>query len=208
MPTKPVEVLGDFRDTKGTAQKLIDATLEAYNRLDVLVNNAGLFRVSNIDAPDAFDVYAEIMKLNVDSAVQLSLLAAPHLRKTRGNIVNISSDLHSKCMSGALAYSTSKAALTMFSKSLAVELAPLVRVNSVSPGPVASLMSTRNGMDQASFRQLVGPSCLVERVGEPDEVARMIVFLASPESCYITGSDFIIDGGNAIKPAGKLMGTD
>lgn len=94
----------------------------------------------------------------------------------------------------------------MFTKSIAVDLAPDIRVNSISPGPIATLMSTRCGMNDESFRNLVGGACLVNRVGEPNEVARMVAFLASPESAFITGSDFIIDGGSTIKPEGKVMG--
>ena len=201
-------MLADFRDVKGTSEKLINATLDAYRRLDVLVNNAGLYRPVKVSDPKAVESFKEIMRLNFDSAVQLSLLAVPHLRETKGNIVNVSSNLHAKCFTGGIAYCSAKAALSMFSKSLAVELAPEVRVNAVSPGPVATLMSTRCGMDVGSFRREVAGACLVERVGEPDEVARVIEFLASPDSAFITGSDYIIDGGSTIKPEGKVMGAD
>lgn len=201
-------MLADFSETKKTAAELISKTLEAYNKLDILVNNAGLYRPIGVESPSAFDQFSEIMKINLDSAVQLSLLAIPHLKRTKGNIVNVSSNLSSQCISGGFAYCSAKAALTMFSKSLAVELAPTVRVNVVSPGPVATLMSTRCGMDTEAFKSHVGSSCLVERVGESSEIARMIVFLASPESAFITGSDYIIDGGSSIKPAGKVMGQE
>lgn len=96
----------------------------------------------------------------------------------------------------------------MFTKSIAVDLAPDVRVNSVSPGPIATLMPTRCGMAVDDYRKFAGGACLVNRVGESDEVARIVVFLASPESAFITGSDFIIDGGSTIKPEGKVMGQD
>lgn len=148
------------------------------------------------------------MQINLDSVVLLVTLAVPHLKQSKGCIVNVSSNLHSKCLNGAFAYSTAKAGLTMFSKSIAVDLAPDVRVNSVSPGPIATRMSTRCGMDTDDYRRVVGSSCLVDRVGEPEEVARLIVFLASPESAFITGSDYIIDGGSTIKPDGKGMSQD
>lgn len=201
-------MLGDFRETKSTAGKLITETLKAYNQLDILINNAGLYRPINVQALDAYEQFSEIMKLNLDSAVQLSLMAVPHLKKTNGNIVNVSSNLHAKCISGGFAYCSAKAALSMFSKSLAVELAPHVRVNAVSPGPVATLMSTRCGMEVETYKKVVASACLVERVGEADEIARLIEFLASPESAFITGSDYVIDGGSTIKPEGKVMGQE
>jgi len=96
----------------------------------------------------------------------------------------------------------------MFTKSIACDLAPVIRVNSVSPGPIATLMPTRVGMDVDAYRKLVGSACLINRVGEPEEVARVIVFLASPDSAFITGSDIIVDGGSTIKPSGEVMGSD
>lgn len=180
-------------------------TLKEHGKLDVLINNAGLFTPVTVDAPNAYEIYTDMIRINLDSVVLLTTLAIPHLRRSKGCIVNISSNLHTKCLHGAFAYSTAKAGLTMFTKSIAVDLAPDVRVNSVSPGPVATLMSTRCGMGTDKYRQVVGSSCLINRVGEPEEIARLIVFLASPESAFITGSDYIIDGGSTIKPEGVTM---
>lgn len=201
-------MIGDFNDTKGTSEKLIKKTVDTYNQLDILVNNAGLFKPVAFTAPEAYECFEELMRINVNSAVMLTSLAVPLLKKSKGCVVNISSNLHAKCIGNGFAYCTAKAALTMFTKSIAVDLAPDVRVNSISPGPVASLMSTRSGMDVDTYRNLVGSACLTNRVGEPEEVARMVAFLVSPESGYITGSDFIIDGGSTIKPEGKVMGQD
>lgn len=201
-------MIGDFENTKETVEKLIAATIGAYKRLDILVNNAGLFQPIDFNAPQAYECFDQLMRINVSSAVQLTHLAIPHLKQSKGCVVNVSSNLAGKTISGGFAYCTAKAALTMFTKSIAVDLAPQVRVNSVSPGPIATLMSTRCGMSVQAYRENVGSACLVNRVGEPDEVARMIVFLVSPESAYITGSDFVIDGGSTIKPEGKVMGQD
>lgn len=172
------------------------------------MNNAGLFQVSKIDSNNAYDQYKDLMNINLDSAVLLTTLAIPHLKKTKGCIINISSNLHSKCVHHGFAYCTAKAALTMFTKSIAVDLAPDIRVNSISPGPIATLMSSRCNMDVDSFRSSVGKACLTNRVGEAAEVARLVLFLASSESAFITGSDFIIDGGSSIKPEGKVMGQE
>jgi len=184
---------------------LIDTTVASYNRLDVLVNNAGLFKPCQVESPQAYENFNETIKVNLNSAVCLSYLAIPMLKASKGNIINISSNLHGKCFVGAAAYCTAKAALNMFTKSLAVELAPSVRVNSISPGPVATRMTANLGLDLDKFREVVASSCLTNRVGEPTDVARLVVFLASPESSFITGSDYIIDGGSTIKPEGALM---
>ena len=199
---QPLEVTGDIREEK-SIRKLMEETINFYNRLDVLVNNAGLFKPIKVDEPDAYKIYGEMMKINLDSAVLLTTLAIPYLKKSKGCIVNVSSNLHSKCLTGGFAYCTAKAGLTMFTKSIAVDLAPDVRVNSVSPGPIATLMSTRSGMDVDTYRRVVGSACLVDRVGEAEEVARVVVFVASPESAFMTGSDIIIDGGSTIKPFGS-----
>lgn len=197
---QPVEVLGDFNSTSETAQNLVDQTIGAYNQLDILVNNAGLFKPIDFKSPLAYDTYTQLMRVNLDTTVKLTHLAVPHLIKSKGCVVNISSNLAGKTFTGGFAYCTAKAALSMFTKSIAVDLAPDVRVNSISPGPIATLMSTRSGMDTQTYRDVVGGACLTNRVGEPEEVARLVVFLASPESAFITGSDFIIDGGSTIKP--------
>lgn len=201
---KPLTIVADLRDPE-QVKKIMNETLKAYGRLDVLINNAGLFTPVTIDAPNAYEIYGNMIRINLDSVVLLTTLAIPYLKSSKGCVVNISSNLHSKCLHGAFAYSTAKAGLTMFTKSIAVDLAPDIRVNSVSPGPVATLMSTRCGMDTSMYRQTAGNSCLVNRVGEPEEIARVIVFLASPESAFITGSDYIIDGGSTIKPEGVTM---
>lgn len=193
-----------MREASGP-EKLIEKTIQRHKRLDVLVNNAGLFEPVSIDDKDAYKIFQNQQRINLDSVVQLTILAVPYLKASKGCIVNISSNLHSKCIDRGFAYCTAKAGLLMFTKSIAVDLAPDVRVNSVSPGPVATLMPTRCGMDVETYRKLVGSACLVERVGEADEIARLVVFLASDESSFITGSDYIIDGGSTIKPEGKTI---
>lgn len=206
--TQPIGVVGDFKDTKATSERLISKTIEAYGKLDILVNNAGLFKPISFESTEAYDCFEDLIKINLNSAVQLTHLAVPYLKSSKGCVVNISSNLHSKCIGGGFAYCTAKAALVMFTKCIAVDLAPEVRVNSVSPGPIATLMSTRCGVEVDKFRETVGSACLTNRIGEPDEVARVVTFLVSPESSFITGSDFVIDGGCTIKPFVKAMGQD
>lgn len=145
------------------------------------------------------------MDLNINSIVKLTSLAVPHLKKTKGCIVNIASNLGLKPFNGTFAYSMAKAALLMFTKSMAIDLSPEIRVNSVSPGPVATGMCLRCGIDLDTYRKRVACDCLTERIGESNEIARAIVFLASPKSGYITGTDLLIDGGSLLKPLGTIM---
>lgn len=184
----------------------MEKTIEKYQRLDVLVNNHGLYRGFNLQDENAYERYRQLMTINMDSVVLLTSLAIPHLLKTKGSIVNVSSTGHKKPLDKGFAYCSAKAALTMFTKSLAIELAPHVRVNSVSPGPVATLMPTRSGMPTDVFSKLVGSACLTERVGEPEEIANPIVFLASSQASFITGTDLGVDGGCLIKTSSPTMG--
>lgn len=204
---RPLEIVCDLK-SNANIETFMETVIARYNRLDVLVNNAGLFKAGHIDDVDAFEMYREMMQINLDQVVLMTILAVPHLKKTKGCIVNVSSNLHFKCMNGAFSYCTAKAGLTMLTKSLAVDLAPHVRVNSVSPGPIATSMSTRSGVSIEDYKAKVSSACLVERIGEPDEVARVIVFLASPDSSFINGSDYIVDGGSSIKPSGKIIGEE
>lgn len=205
--SQPLEIIADMRH-ENSVKRIIEETILFFGRLDVLVNNAGLFQPITVNEPDAYKTFSDLLRINLDSAVQLTILAVPYLKQTKGCIVNISSNLHAKCINGGFAYCTAKAGLVMFTKSIAVDLAPHVRVNSVSPGPIATLMPTRCGMAVDDYRKAVGGACLVNRVGEPDEVARVVAFLASTESAFITGSDIIVDGGSTLKPEGKVMGQD
>lgn len=203
---KNLGVTADLRKRQDCS-RLIDEVILKFNRIDVLVNNAGLFLPISMDAGmDAFDTYQDVIRTNLDSAVLMTLLAVPHLKKAKGCIVNISSNLDRICLHSAAAYSAAKAALTAFTKSCAVELAPKVRVNSISPGPIATKMCEKNGQTLDEFKEIVGDSTLVGRVGEADEIARVVVFMCSPDSSFITGSDIVIDGGSTIKPSGRIMG--
>lgn len=191
--------MGDIRDGDVIA-RLVEECISTFGRIDVLVNNAGSFKPTKFDDVDSFSTYSDLMQVNLHSVVLLTSLACSHLKRSKGCIINISSNLHTKCFEGGFAYCTAKAGLVMFSKSIAVDLAPEVRVVSVSPGPVATLMSTRNGVEIDTYRSKVGEACLVDRVGEAEEIARVVVFLANPDSGFITGTDIIIDGGSTIKP--------
>jgi NAD(P)-dependent dehydrogenase (short-subunit alcohol dehydrogenase family) len=116
------------------AKKIIDQTIKKFSQLDVLLNNAGIIENGSIENT-SIEQYDRVMNTNMRSIYYLTMLAVPHLIKTQGNIVNISSVCGIRSFPGVLAYNISKAAVDQFTRCVALELAPKnVRVNSVAPG--------------------------------------------------------------------------
>ncbi|CAG9791685.1 unnamed protein product [Diatraea saccharalis] len=197
---KHVVIIADVSNDDD-ARRIVDNTIKKFGKLDILVNNAGVLGMAKILDGTILEAYDKIMKTNVRAVVHLTMLAAPHLVKTKGNIVNISS-VAGKTISLPTfsAYATSKAALDHFTRGSASELASSgVRVNTVSPGPVATdimdnIISGEINPDQS--RQMIPP---LQRVSQSDEIADLILYLASDRSIGITGSDFITDNGYLLK---------
>lgn len=179
-------------------ERIISQTIEKYGRLDVLVNNAGILENGSIENTSLAQ-YDRIFNTNVRSIYHLTMLAVPHLIKTKGVIVNVSSVTGTKSFPGVLSYCMSKAAIDQFTKCVALELAPKgVRVNSVNPGVIITNIHKRGGMDEATYKEFL-EKCknthALGRPGEPKEVAAAIGFLASDASSFTTGEQLHIDGG-------------
>jgi len=189
-------VAGDISD-QNIQKQLIDTAINSFSQLDVLVNNAGLViatPILNFNIED-FD---KVHNVNLRATVALSMLALPHLIKTKGNVVNISSIAAWRPMTGNLSYAMSKAGMDMFTKSFAFEAAPHgVRVNSVNPGVIpTNLGRDRVPADQKEARyQALGKFHPLGRCGEIKEVVDSIVFLASDKSTFVTGQLIGVDGG-------------
>ncbi len=180
---------------------LINATLDKFGRLDVLVNAAGIIATGTIETTtlEAFDL---MMDINVRSVFHLTQLAVPHLIKTQGNIVNVSSVTGLRAFPGLLSYCVSKAGVDQFTRAAALELAPKnVRVNAVNPGVVVSNLHRRGGMDETAYQKFLEHSKTTHplgRVGQPREIAGLIAFLASEQAGWITGVTCSIDGGRQL----------
>lgn len=179
--------------------RVIDETIKAFGKLDVLVNNAGVIGVGSIENT-SLEQYDTIMNTNVRSVYHLTMLAVPHLIKTKGNIVNVSSVNGLRAFSGVLAYCISKAAIDQFTRCTALELAPRqVRVNSVNPGVIITEIHKRGGMDEQAYQAFLERSKQTHALGRPgqvEEVASAIAFLACNEAAgFITGASLPIDGG-------------
>lgn len=185
------------------AKQVIEATLREFGRLDVLINNAGITALTKFDDPNCIDLYHKIIATNMHAQVYLCLAAYEPLKASRGSIVNVSSMLDDKPANFKFAYCMSKAGVTMLTKCLANDFGPHVRVNSVSPGPIASSILDDMGINLHERETNARTTTLVQRIGKPEEVAKMILHLASKDKgAFITGSRILIDGGYTIRPSG------
>jgi 3-oxoacyl-[acyl-carrier protein] reductase len=143
------------------------------------------------------DVYEQIYKVNVQGSISVAQKAIKHmLRKRSGSIINLSSIIGTNGNAGQTIYGSSKSAIIGFTKSLSKELAPLgIRVNAVAPGFIDTDMTA--GMDEKFYKKNV-ESIGMRRIGTPQDVARVVVFLASDLSGYVTGQVIGVDGGMVI----------
>jgi NAD(P)-dependent dehydrogenase (short-subunit alcohol dehydrogenase family) len=143
-----------------------------------------------------------MMDVNLRSVFHLMQLAVPHLTKTKGNIVNISSVTGLRSFPGVLAYCVSKAGLDQLTRCAALELAPKgVRVNAVNPGVVVTEIHKRGGMSETDYEKFLEHSKTTHplgRVGDPSEIADLVFYLASEQAGWITGATYQIDGGRAL----------
>lgn len=179
----------------------VKETVNHFGRLDVLVNNAGIFVKTPAFDPNTYDLYRHTMSINIDATVKCSLAAIEPLKKTKGNIVFVSSVASTKPASFGYAYCMSKAAMTSFAKSLAIDLADdNIRVNTLSPGPVLTPIFGRVGLNDEQVKTYLGMSTLQNRVGETDEISSAIFYLASDEASFVNGHEMVVDGGYSIKP--------
>lgn len=181
-------------------EKVVDDTIEQFGQIDVLVNAAGIIMNGSIETT-AVDDWDQMMNINVRSLFLLMNLSIPYLEKTHGNIVNVSSVGGLRAFPNVLAYCVSKAAVDQLTRCAALELGPKkIRVNAVNPGVVVTKLHKRSGMTDVQYESFLEHSKSTHplgRVGEPEEVAELIFFLASENASWITGATYEIDGGRA-----------
>jgi NAD(P)-dependent dehydrogenase (short-subunit alcohol dehydrogenase family) len=173
--------------------RVVSEAVTRLGRLDMLVNAAGIFRPALID--DAASCFAEEWAINVEVPYELSRLALPYLRQDAGAILVITSVSGSKAFPEATGYCTTKGAVEMFVKALAVEEAENgVRVNAIAPGEIRTRLN-EDLLEDPDYMKAVVEATPMRRVGEVGEIAPAAVFLLSNDASYITGASLAIDGG-------------
>jgi NAD(P)-dependent dehydrogenase (short-subunit alcohol dehydrogenase family) len=174
--------------------------MDAFGQIDVLVNAAGIIKNGTIE-DTTLDEWDRMMNVNLRSVFVLMQKCIPHLTATKGNVVNVSSVAGTRAFPNVLAYCVSKAATDQLTRCAALELASKgIRVNAVNPGVVVTNLHKRSGMDEQSYENFLERSKEthpIGRVGNPEEVAELIYYLASEKASWITGATYEIDGGRA-----------
>ena len=191
-------VTGDISKEE-TGRRLADHAMEAFGRIDVVVNNAADFTQFSVEAAEV-QHWRKVLDVNVIGTALVSKYAIQHMKAKGGSIVNIAS------MSGVIAqpnfatYNSSKGAVLMMTRCMALDLAPWnIRVNAICRGCILTSASFREiermGLTFEQWRDKVAPLHMLNRLGEPREIADPTVFLASDEASFITGAQLMVDGG-------------
>jgi pteridine reductase len=188
---KPIIVQADVTRA-GECDRLVSVALEAFGRLDILVNNASAFFPVAVGAIESSH-WEELIGSNLRAPLFISQQAAPELAKHEGAIVNIV-DIHAdRPLKGYALYTVTKAGLAALTRSLALELAPRVRVNGVAPGAIAW---PEDGQFEDAERARIIATTPLARIGSPEDIARAVHFLACAP--YVTGQILAVDGGRSI----------
>jgi NAD(P)-dependent dehydrogenase (short-subunit alcohol dehydrogenase family) len=182
------------------AEGALNKTLTTFGGIDILVNAAGHISNGTIEST-TLKAWDDMLNVNVRTIFFLMQKALPSLIERGGNIVNVSSVTGLRAFPGVLAYCVSKAALDQLTRCAALELASQgVRVNAVNPGVVITEIHKRGGMNPDAYESFLERSKQTHplgRVGRPEEIAELILFLASEQASWITGATYSIDGGRA-----------
>ena len=195
-----IGIVADIRN-KNDVKNVINKIIEEFGKLDILVNNAGIFpKIKQLHEIDEED-WNEVLDVNLTGQFRFTKEAIPHLQKTAGTIINISSDAGLKAFQGfnADAYSASKAGLILLTKCWALEYAKdKIRVNCICPGVVDTDM-TKPFLKTQKDKEFMDNEHPMGRIGQPEEVAKAVMYFASDDASWTTGAILAVDGGESIK---------
>jgi NAD(P)-dependent dehydrogenase (short-subunit alcohol dehydrogenase family) len=184
--------------TADAPERIVASALSSFGHLDVLVNAAGVIATGSLDQTSD-DTWDTMMAVNMTAPFRLMRAALPHLKARKGSVVNVSSVNGLRAFPGVLAYCVSKAGVDHLTRCAAIEMAPHgVRVNAVNPGVTVTNLHRRSGMDEeryAAFLERSKETHPLGRPGQPEDIAAMILFLASDRASWMTGETIPIDGG-------------
>lgn len=195
-----VEIIAADVTNEQDRQRIITQTLNRFGGIGVLVNAAGIIGNGTIENT-TLEQWDTMMDVNLRSIFRLTQLALPSIIERKGNIVNLSSVTGIRSFPNVLAYCVSKAGVDQLTHCAALELGPKgVRINAVDPGVVLTNLHRNSGMQEDAYAKFLEHSKSthpIGRVGKPEDVAELILFLASDRAGWITGGSFSIDGGRA-----------
>lgn len=195
-----VEVLAADVTNETSRRKIVEQTIARFGGIDVLVNAAGIIGNGTIENT-TLQEWDAMLDVNLRSLFHMTQLALPSIIERKGNIVNVSSVTGIRAFPNVLAYCVSKAGTDQLTRCAALELASKgVRVNAVDPGVVVTSLHRTSGMSEEKYRTFLEHSTSTHplgRVGKPEEVAELILFLASDRAGWITGTSMSIDGGRS-----------
>jgi len=195
-----IGIPADIRNTNDV-KNVINEIIKKFGKLDILVNNAGIFpQIKKLHEIDE-DEWNEVLDINLTGQFRFTKEAIPHLQKTFGSIINISSDAGIKAYEGfnADAYSASKAALILLTKCWALEYSKdKIRVNCICPGVVDTDM-TKPFLKTQKDKEFMNNEHPLGRIGQPDEIGKAVLYFASDDASWTTGAILTVDGGESIK---------
>lgn len=191
-----IYVSGDITELS-SVENIVKTGLEKFGKIDSVVNSAGVTFIGTLETTTS-EIFKKQFEINVLGTFNICKSVITELKKNKGTIVNIASDLGIRPIPERIAYCTSKAAVIMLTKSIAVEYAPFVRANCIMPGLVETPMIKyrfEQSENPEQLRQEYENLYLLKRMGALDDMANAAVFLTSEDSSFITGDELPVCGG-------------
>lgn len=198
---KAIFIAGDISQI-AVNEALVQASIKNFGKLDIVVTNAGKLGLGSV-TDISFEEWNETISTNLNSVFYLSRFAIPEMQKNGGGVILANSSIAAfKSFPNHAAYCASKAALVSLVKEMALDYGPTIRVNTICPGPVDTPLiwdSAKAFENPENIVQQTANNTLMKRLGNPEDIASLALFLVSDEASWITGSAYTIDGGILVR---------